>query len=290
MAEPMDFELMAQIQARERRAHFMLKDRYHKRLLEIAFAILRNPHHAEEVVRQVFEFSWRQAEVFDLERDPSVAIWLYELTRLFAQERLNRWGWFKKSRPSSLPSQSADKTPWSWSLKLFVLGLAAYGLVITWQYWQIRQTWLTYIDQAAQEVQRLYQSWIRQPNVQEVLLRDPSLRTDRLAQGLWSSQARRLILFSNNLAAAPPGQAYHVWVEDNAASPQPGIPSKTVEFAGSLTFAQDGTLQWASPALQTAQPDRLVITLESVNHQDLPTGEVVLESRLPALSAQPTSP
>lgn len=195
MAEPTDFELMRQIQLRDRRSHFLLKDRYQKRLLEIALSTLKQPHQAEEVVRQVFEFCWKHAEAFDLQRDRSVALWLYELTAFQAQKRLRRWSWLPA------PASIRVAPPW-WPRRLLwgsLVGLGIYAVAITAAYWRLR--W----QGESVAIQRLYQEWQRQPQVRRTLLRDPSFRNPLLVQALWSPRAKQVLLLASEMPPAPPG-------------------------------------------------------------------------------------
>ncbi len=272
MAEPTDFELMRQIQLRDRRSHFLLKDRYQKRLLEIALSTLKQPHQAEEVVRQVFEFCWKHAEAFDLQRDRSVALWLYELTAFQAQERLRRWSWLPA------PASIRVSPPW-WPRRLLWGGLAAlgiYAVAMTVAYWRLR--W----QGESVAIQRLYQEWQRQPQVRRTLLRDPSFRNPLLVQALWSPRAKQVLLLASEMPPAPPGTTYQLWLE----SDMPG-GGRRLESAGTFTVNAEGSLQWLSQPTHSHQPTRLWITLEPAGGSESPTDAPLLQSNFWIPASQP---
>ena len=278
MAELTDFQLMRQIQLRDRRSHFLLKDRYRKRLLDIALAILKQPHQAEEVVRQVFEFCWKHADAFDLQRDRSVALWLYELTAFQARERLRRWAWL----PAPLSIQTSAPL-WPQRLlwgSLAVLGI--YALAITAAYWRLRWQWGSPIEGESVAVQRLYQEWQRQPQVQRTLLRDPSFSTPLLVQALWSPHAKQVLLLASEMAPAPPGSTYQLWLESEI---QGG--GRLLENAGTFAVNGEGSLQWLSQPLHSEQPTRLLVTLEPAGGSESPTGPPLLQSSFWIPAAQP---
>ncbi|MFS8855534.1 anti-sigma factor [Synechococcus sp. H55.7] len=274
MAEPTDFELMRQIQLRDRRSHFLLKDRYQKRLLEIALATLKQPHQAEEVVRQVFAFCWRHAEAFDLQRDRSVALWLYELTAFQAQERLRRWSW--------LPAPASIRVaPPLWPRRLLWGGLAAlgiYALAITAAYWRLGSQ----IGGETVAIQRLYQEWQRQPQVQRTILRDPNFRNPFLVQALWSPRAKQVLLLASEMPPAPLGSTYQLWLESDM---QGG--GRRLESAGTFAVNAEGSLQWLSQPTPSQQPTRLWITLEPAGGSESPTGPPLLQSNFWIPAAQP---
>ncbi|MFT0814605.1 anti-sigma factor domain-containing protein [Synechococcus sp. OH20] len=272
MAEPTDFELMRQIQLRDRRSHFLLKDRYQKRLLEIALATLKQPHQAEEVVRQVFAFCWRHAEAFDLQRDRSVALWLYELTAFQAQERLRRWSW--------LPAPASIRVaPPLWPRRLLWGGLAAlgvYALAITAAYWRLGSQ----IGGETVAIQRLYQEWQRQPQVQRTILRDPNFRNPFLVQALWSPRAKQVLLLASEMPPAPLGSTYQLWLESEGGG-------RRLESAGTFAVNAEGSLQWLSQPTPSQQPTRLWITLEPAGGSESPTGPPLLQSNFWIPAAQP---
>ncbi|MEN9201914.1 MAG: anti-sigma factor [Thermostichus sp. DG_1_6_bins_120] len=267
MAELTDAELMRQIQLRDRRSHFLLKDRYQKRLLDIALATLKNPHQAEEVVRQVFEFCWKRADAFDVERDRSVAVWLYALTAFHAKERLQRWAW--------LPAPTAIQTTVPvWPRRLLWVGLVALGLYatgITVEYWRLRQGSLPPAEQVA--IQRLYRQWQQQPDIQRTILRDPSLNNPTLVQALWSPRAKQVLLLALEMAPAPQGTTYQLWLQSELAG-----GGQLLENAGTFSVNGDGSLQWLSRPTLAEQPTRLLITLEPTGGSESPTGAPLLES------------
>jgi hypothetical protein len=288
MAEPTDFDLMEKIQARERRAHFILKDRYRKRLFEIAFAILKEPHKAEDVVRQVFEFSWRQSSIFDLERDRSVAIWLYELAGFYARERKKRWPWLKSA--SSLVPTNRSLADLKWAIGLLV-GLVAYAGGITWQYVHLRHQWITQVDLSLITIQKLYSEWQKKPDTQRLTLRDPLFKSDSLAQVLWSPSQRQIILLASNFPLPPQGKTYQLWATSSLEnSDQANQPTgEIVESVGIFSSRVDGTIQWLSQSLSIPRLDRLFLTLEVEGGSDRPTGSILLES-LEAIQTEPSPP
>ncbi len=281
MGEPTDFELMERIQSHERRAHFILKDRYHKRLFEIAFAVLKNTHTAHDVVRQVFDFIWRESSLFDLERDRSVAIWLYELTGFYARERLKRWSWFWQGR--SQPRGSLLQTGVITGLGVLVVGLGSYAAWATWQLSSLGQQVAARQPQPdPEDFQQIYRQWQQQPGTQSFTLRAPRFETDTLAQILWSSQQRQLLFLATDFPALPKGKAYQLWVVSQVAAPSGADPNETVEIledAGTLNPSpQEGTVQWISQSLATETPLGFLVTEEPQAGSEQPTGSVVLES------------
>lgn len=277
MAELTDSELMRQIQSRDRRSHFLLKDRYQKRLLDIALATLKQPHQAEEVVRQVFEFCWKRADVFDIERDRSVALWLYELTAFQARERLRRWAW--------LPAPTAIQTTASvWPRRILLVGLGVLGLYatgMTVEYWRLRWQWGSLLPEDQMAIQRLYQEWQQQPDIQRITLRDPSLGNPLLVQALWSPRAKQVLLLASEMAPAPQGSTYQLWLQSDLEG-----GAQMLESAGTFTVNGEGSLQWLSRPTLSAQPTRLLITLEPIGGSESPTGAPLLQSHVLTPAAQ----
>lgn len=277
MAELTDSELMRQIQLRDRRSHFLLKDRYQKRLLDIALATLKQPHQAEEVVRQVFEFCWKRADVFDIERDRSVALWLYELTAFQARERLRRWAW--------LPAPTAIQTTASvWPRRILLVGLGVLGLYatgMTVEYWRLRWQWGSLLPGDEMAIQRLYQEWQQQPDIQRITLRDPSLGNPLLVQALWSPRAKQVLLLASEMAPAPQGSTYQLWLQSDLEG-----GAQMLESAGTFTVNGEGSLQWLSRPTLSTQPTRLLITLEPMGGSESPTGAPLLQSHVLTPAAQ----
>jgi len=277
MAEPTDFELMERIQSRDRRAHFLLKDRYSARLRDIAFAILRSHHKAEDATRQVFDICWKQSDIFDLERDRSVALWLYELTGFYAREQLRRWPWSKQKNKVLVPAPANPLMGWIVViLGLVVLGLGSYAGWLTWQNRRLQDQVLTQALPPQAQIQRLYQDWQQQPSTQSFTLRDPRAQTDILAQLLWSPTAGQAILLTTELQPAPTGQIYQLWAIGPQDSPEED--SIQTESAGTFAPPSDGTVQWLSQSLTLKAPDRFILTTEPMGGSDQPTGEIRLES------------
>jgi hypothetical protein len=281
MGEPTDFELMRRIQSHERRAHFILKDRYHKRLFDIALAVLKNTHKAHDVVREVFDYIWRESALFDLERDRSVAIWLYELTGFCARERLKRWSWL--GGRSAQPRGSLLQTAMITGLSLLVVGLGGYAAWATWQLSTLGQQVAARQPQPdPDDFQQIYRQWQQQAGTQSFTLRAPRFETDTLAQILWSSQQRQLLFLATDFPALPKGKAYQLWVVSQVAAPSGSDPTETVEIledAGTLTPSpQEGTVQWISQNLATETPLGFLVTEEPQSGSQQPTGPVVLES------------
>ncbi|MEN9225684.1 MAG: anti-sigma factor [Thermostichus sp. HHBFW_bins_43] len=278
MAELTDSELMRQIQSRDRRGHFLLKDRYQKRLLEIALATLKKPHQAEEVVRQVFEFCWKRADTFDIERDRSVALWLYELTAFQARERLRRWAW--------LPAPTSIQTTvsvWPRRILLGLLGvLGVYATAMTLEYWRLRWRWGSLLQSESVAIQRLYQDWQRQPDIQRATLRDPNFGNPTLVQALWSPRAKQVLLLASDMAPAPQGSTYQLWLQSELEG---GV--QMVENAGTFAVNGEGSLQWLSRPTLSPQPSRLTITLEPAGGSESPTGSPLLQSSFLIPAAQP---
>lgn len=281
MADPTDFELMRQIQARERRAHFILKDRYQKRIYEIAYATCHDPHQAQSVIQKVFEYCWQKAEVFDLDHDRSVALWLYELAAFYARkvsdpaERAAR----SHSRLKSDPGDSAAPPPKAWlvpTLALSLLGISGYAGFLTWQFLQGRPDPGT---SEVQAIQTLYTNWQQQPNIQRMTLRDPKFRSDVLAQALWSPTERKLIVAASQFPPSPLGRAYQVWVVSRIPNAQ-GQLAEMTESAGVFNRNADGSVLWLSGALTTITPQRLWVTLEPGAGSSRPNGPVIVENNL----------
>lgn len=285
MAEPTDFELMERIQSRDRRAHFLLKDRYSARLRDIAFAILRNHHKAEDATRQVFDFCWKQSDIFDLERDRSVALWLYELTGFYAREQLRRWPWSKQNNKVLVPAPANPLVGWIAALMgLLVLGLGPYAGWITWQNRRLQDQVITQALPSQDQIQALYQDWQQQPSTQSFTLRDPRSQTNILAQLLWSPTAGQAILLTTKLQAAPAGQIYQLWALGPTDASETG--SSPTESAGTFAPPSDGTVQWLSESLNLEDPERFILTTEPLGGSETPTGEIRLESApLPATAA-----
>ena len=285
MAEPTDFELMERIQSRERRAHFLLKDRYRTRLRDIAFAILKHHHKAEDATQQVFDFCWKQADIFDLERDRSVALWLYELTGFYAREQLRRWPWTKQKTKVLVPAPASPLVGWiAGLLGLTVVGLGAYAGWITWQHRLLRDQMLTQALPPQASIEQLYQEWQQRASTQSFTLRDPEAQTNILAQLLWSTTERQAILLTTNLQSAPRGRIYQLWAvgSESAAAEESGIRT---ESAGTFAPPSDGTVQWLSESLTLESPQRFLLTVEPTGGSSTPTGEILLESApLPAPS------
>ncbi|MCJ2542980.1 anti-sigma factor domain-containing protein [Thermostichus vulcanus] len=278
MAELTDSELMRQIQLRDRRSHFLLKDRYQKRLLDIALATLKQPHQAEEVVRQVFEFCWKQADVFDIERDRSVAVWLYQLTAFQARERLRRWAW--------LPAPTSIQTTASvWPRRILWVSLGVLGLyaaAMTVEYWRLRWRWGSLIPTDQVVIQRLYQEWQQQPDIQRATLRDPSFGNPTLVQALWSPRAKQVLLLASEMAPAPQGSTYQLWLQSDLEG-----GAQMLENAGTFTVTGEGSLQWLSQPTRSQQPTRLFITLEPAGGSESPTGSPLLQSSFLIPASQP---
>jgi hypothetical protein len=278
MAELTDSELMRQIQLRDRRSHFLLKDRYQKRLLDIALATLKQPHQAEEVVRQVFEFCWKRADVFDIERDRSVAVWLYELTAFQARERLRHWAWLPV--PTSIQTTASV---WRRRILLGSLGvLGIYAVAMTAEYWRLRWQWGSLLESEPVAIRRLYQDWQQQPDIQRATLRDPSFGNPMLVQALWSPRAKQVLLLASEMAPAPRGSTYQLWLESDL---QGG--AQLVENAGTFAVNAEGSLQWLSQPTLSEQPTRLLITLEPIGGSESPTGSPLLQSSFLIPAPQP---
>ena len=82
-----DRALIARIEARDAEALALLYDRYAARLLGLALRILGNTGEAEEVVQDVFLFSWKAASTFDATRG-TVLAWLLVAARSRSIDRL----------------------------------------------------------------------------------------------------------------------------------------------------------------------------------------------------------
>jgi RNA polymerase sigma-70 factor (ECF subfamily) len=82
-----DRALIARIETRDSEALALLYDRYASRLLGLSLRILGNTGEAEEVLQDVFLFTWRAASTFDATRG-TVLAWLLVATRSRSIDRL----------------------------------------------------------------------------------------------------------------------------------------------------------------------------------------------------------
>ncbi len=302
MAELTDFELMRQIQSRDRQAWVTLEDRYHRRLFEIGFAILKHPRKAERVAHQALQFCWRQAKVFDLERDRSLALWLYELAHFYAYQHLQRQPWSEADVKGSSPPRSAW-TSWIMALLMLTLtGVGAYATWISFRFWQSQQQLALCPAYAGSELPQTYQDWLRQPDLERIALQDPSFPSTSFAEIFWSPVNQQLLLLAVGLPPAPPGQAYQLWAistpDPNPALPE-GDPSQLqasaqapdhaqasdlsqprsiTESVSILSMTAPGTIEWLSDPLTLPDPNQFIITLEPEAGNTRPSGEVLLES------------
>lgn len=280
MAEPTDFELMERIQSRDRRALFLLKDRYRKRLFEIAYAVLKNPHRSEETTRQVFEFCWRKAEVFDLERDRSVAQWLYELTGHYARESSRRWPWEHQQTQERMPLSRNPLSAWIIGiLCLTLFGLGASFLNLIWRNRSLEDQISLQGLASADVIRQIHREWQQRSSTRSLLLTDPDAQTDALAQVLWSPSEKQAILLTTNLPPAPRGRVYQLWA---SSSFDTSLPGAQLESAGIFIPPRDGSVQWLSEPLSLEVPGRFIVTLEPSGGSEYPTGETYLESELAA--------
>jgi RNA polymerase sigma-70 factor, ECF subfamily len=102
-----DRALMARVEAREAEALGELYDRLAGRLLGLARRILGEGGEAEEVVQEVFLFSWRAAASFDPARG-TVLTWLLIATRSRAIDRLRSRGSASRREPLRLDELLED--------------------------------------------------------------------------------------------------------------------------------------------------------------------------------------
>ncbi len=265
-----DFDLICQIRARDRRAYFLLKDRYQHRILMIARELLPSPHQADQVVRKVFEQSWRRAAEFDIRRERSVALWLYGLTQDVACLGHKRWG--------SPPAGDRWGSGWMLILWFLVAGLSLSTGISLWR-WQRLSQLLSRVSVAdprgSQDLQITYQQWQQQPLLRRLTLRDPRLQTDVLAQLLWLPSEHRALLLGTQVPTVHPGLTYQLWTYGSDPNQPIGV--------GTFFSAADGTVQWLSepwdPTVTEADPDYFWVTLEPLGGSDYPTGLPLLESR-----------
>ncbi|NJL97461.1 MAG: RNA polymerase subunit sigma-70 [Synechococcaceae cyanobacterium SM2_3_2] len=272
-----DFELLCQMQTRERRAYFLLKDRYRDRILSIARSLLAQPHQADEVVRQVFEQSWRQADSFDLRRDRSVALWLYALARSYALPTSPRWPW---QRPQSAERRGFSTQGSPWLINLLALGVVGLGIstgISLWRWHQLSGL-LARISLpepgASVDLQATYQQWQHQADIRRLTLRDPQLQSGTLAQLLWSPSENRALLLGTQIPTVHPGLTYQLWTR--SADPNQALS------VGTFMSATDGTVQWLSDSFAPTldgDPQHFWVTLEPLGGSSNPTGLALLESR-----------
>lgn len=276
-----DFELMSRIQKRDRQAWILLKERYSARLRQIAYATLKKNRYSDTVVRQVFEFCWSQSSLFDLARDRSVALWLYELTGFLSQERLRQpllslaWDPLQPRRRTGL-----------WVGVLTVLGLmiaalSAYGVTLTYQYWLLQQYWIQQGRDSKLYIQKTYATWQSQPTVRRVSLEDVK-QGNVLANILWSPNERKVLFSASNLPPPPIGKRYHLWVttHQDDGTHLPGGSSTLVEKAGAFTSVEEEQTQWLSGTLLTDAPSLITVTLEPIQGSEDPTGPVFLRAEM----------
>ncbi|MBI3982802.1 MAG: sigma-70 family RNA polymerase sigma factor [Gemmatimonadetes bacterium] len=80
-------EIISRVQAGDQAALAELYDRYADTLLALAYRILRDRAEAEDVLLEVLERAWREADRFDPERG-SVRVWLTVMVRSRALDLL----------------------------------------------------------------------------------------------------------------------------------------------------------------------------------------------------------
>ncbi len=298
MDDPTDFELMAGLQDQDRRAYFVLKDRYQQRLHHIAEAILNNPQEADEIVQQAFDHVWRQADTFDRERERSVALWLYDLTGTLARAKQKRWlGWlFQRSQSTRWEQGSSVKQLLQILGQLppvvLISGASLIGVTgitlsyATWATWQLYLKPVGYTTTVAsdEDITRIQQ----QRSTQTLTLRDPYQQSSTLAQVLWSPTNQQILFVATEFPQADRGKTYQLWAEVSTREPSPeqlDPAARTLESAGTFAVPEVGSVQFLSPVLTIPEPNRFFVTLEPRGGSELPEGDIVLvSSYLPALA------
>jgi hypothetical protein len=276
-----DFELMSRIQKRDRQAWITLKGRYSTRLREIAYAVLKNNRRSDTVVRQVLEFCWSQASLFNLTRDRSVALWLYELTGFLSEEQL-RQPLLRFVQDPLKPKRRRGL--WAGILTvlgLIIVALSAYGLTLTYQYWLLHQYWIQEAKDSKLYVQQTYTAWQSQPTVRRISL-EGVRQGNVLAHILWSPKEKKVLFSASNLPPPPLGKRYHLWVttyQDDGTN-LPGGSSSLVEKAGAFTAFEQEQTQWLSGTLLTDAPSLITVTLEPIQGSEDPTGPILLQAEM----------
>lgn len=267
-----DFELIRQMQARDRRAYFYLKDRYEARLRGMAQDLLDKPHQANELVRRVFEQSWKQSAHWDPGHQRSGALWLYGLVREQALVQQQRWPWIPSAKVTGDPVAGMRRL--TGILVVLVAGLGISTGWALWQWWQVSQVLgrVAVADPGmSRDVQEAYQQWQGIPETRRLTLRDPQRQTGTLAQLLWSPQEKRGILLGTQIPAVHPGLTYQLWVS--------GTDPNRADSAGTFVSAADETVQWLSEPVEMEDPRHFWVTLEPLGGSELPTGFALLETR-----------
>ncbi|MEN9219351.1 MAG: anti-sigma factor [Thermostichales cyanobacterium SZTDM-1c_bins_54] len=255
MAEPTDFEIMLQVQRRMPQAFSLLQERYQSRLFGICRGLGCSVQESAQVVQQVWAFVWKHADQFDLERERSVALWLYELAAFYSQQL------FANRR------QYRQRLVWVGVGTVVLVGLA-----------QMTPAMVAALHQGAVNLAR---AWVGSPDLQ-VLERqwrqDARTQIFRLQgaepelEGLWSGENRQVLLITRGIPTPPPGQIYQLW----AISPQAG--GETLLESGG-TFSGEAS-HWLSNTFLTSQPQRLLVSRER-QPGSLRPGEVIVWDSAP---------
>ncbi|GAB4215238.1 MAG: hypothetical protein OHK0012_14990 [Synechococcales cyanobacterium] len=269
MAEPTDFEVMLHIQGRLPQALTVLQQRYHARLQQMAQALVGDTQHTATVLRRVWLFVWRHADRFDLERERSVALWLYELVAFFSREVQHQ------------RQQRRHITTWAAGFLAVMVGVAGagYSLYPAWHHWgvSLARTW-----RGSPDLGELAQRWRQHPQTQTFQLHPLDQQGGSL-EALWSPTDRQILVVGSGIPAPPAGMAYQLWAIDTEKQDQ---PRSHIESGGLLTMiasgsASDAPITWLSNSLLTATPSRLLITLEPQSGNIRP-GTAILWDSIPA--------
>lgn len=88
----------------DREAFSLLVEKYHRRLLGLAFRILRDPALAEDVGQEAFFRAYQNLSSFDDERGIPFSAWLFTITRNLAVDALR-----KKIRQQALAASAGEE-------------------------------------------------------------------------------------------------------------------------------------------------------------------------------------
>lgn len=263
MAEPTDFEIMLHVQGRMPQAFAMLQQRYQSRLFTLARSLGCSVQDSGQVVQRVWTFVWKNAEHFDLERERSVALWLYELTAYYAQTQLaNRRLRWQEWLVGTLALVMV--------FSLGLLGVSFYPRLRQWGV-TLARAWVGSPDLGVLE-----RTWRQAQDTRVFVLR--GVAGDPPLQGLWSPRHRQLLLVGEGIPTPPAGQVYQLWAVFWQGD---DLPTQELESGG--TFVGDSEYWLSSPFLH-GQPERILITREKQPGGIRPGATILWDS---ALSGDP---
>lgn len=133
------------------------------------------------------------------------------------------------------------------------------------------------VDEARREVAQLRDALVEARALRDLVARPESrltslagLKPAPRARGrmIWNAATREAMLLASGLDAAPPGQAYEIWVIGPSSRPLP---------AGVFQPRADGSALVSLPRVEdTASPRTFAVTLEPATGSASPTGPMVM--------------